>query len=102
MTKVDELVEWAAKQAYELTNPFHPWHKAGKASKGWYRTLAKHILSHPDLALIDRDKNFPKLSAFDSSRTTNFEDGFLMCKGQMIVSGYSHSIIPLAEALRGE
>ena len=70
--KVEELVEWVAKIIYGEENHFDDldtldWYKEK------YRTKAKQILSHPDLALIDREN-------------TLFEN--------------EYSIIPLAEAIK--
>ena len=52
--KVKELVQWVAKRAFNLQcSPEGGWHTSDNITKLHYRTLARIILSHPDLALID-------------------------------------------------
>jgi len=46
--KVEELVEWVSSKILEYDGRGHP-------SSVKYGDVAKQILSHPDLALIDRD-----------------------------------------------
>ena len=59
--RVSELAKWAAGQIEELVHlarrypPFPDYVIERK-----YSEVAKQILSHPDLALIDREKERPK------------------------------------------
>lgn len=64
--QVDELVEWVAKilwrreAGYTWTEDIVDSYEA-KLAKESYGKLARQILSHPDLALIDRDAKLPKV-----------------------------------------
>ncbi len=75
MNKVDELVEWVAMEIYHAENE-------GRLPD--YKELAKQILSHPDLALIDRNAK-----------------PVVMPSGRLSWKTFYH-IIPLAEALKEE
>ena len=83
--QVEELVEWVAKIVYgeENYNYFEDldtlsWYKEK------YHNKAKQILSHPDLALIDRDKRYPD---------AHFVNG-------LVLLGEKFRVIPLAQALK--
>ena len=58
--KVNELVEWVAEtmcnRDESLGECYARWDKVGELTRQEYRVTAKVILSHKDLALIDREK----------------------------------------------
>jgi len=78
MDKVEELVEWVAEQIDDriagFTTPYGSQHYTG---------LARQILSHPDLALIDKETNFGYYKYW-----VKLDDE------------YWHPVIPLAEHLK--
>jgi len=66
MDKVKELVEWAARELCFIDGSKWEYIPSetmslfdGVISKKTYRIRAKMLLSHPDLALIDREKKPP-------------------------------------------
>ncbi len=102
MSKVDELVEWAAEiywlSSYRNWSAFD-WDKlfaeASDLAKEHCRDFAKQILSHPDLALIDR-----------SVVKGNFRYDYGECQHaahHVVAKLLSHgwqNVIPLAEAIK--
>jgi len=66
MDKVDELVEWVAKELHyydwdcEVSMAYNyggsgVWEEQDDVLHQFYLNRAKQLLSHPDLALIDRE-----------------------------------------------
>jgi len=108
--KVEELVEWVAKQIGLTLYKSDNWEEYPEKSKRLFRIGAKQILSHPDLALIDRDIKPPSLSINDCERINKL---FRKDTKAKIIKAYydaqielinEHNyepIIPLAEALKG-
>ena len=82
--KVEELVEWVARQLPTGASPLASknWDEIGAVSKEIWQRKARLILSHPDLALIDR-RNY---NAFNKHEVP---------KGAELAM-----IVPLAEALK--
>jgi len=78
MNEVDKLVEWA-------TEIVRVWENSSGVT---YKELAEQILSHPDLALIDRGKI-----------TNKKRDDCLMYYCPLPDEGWK-PVIPLAEALK--
>ena len=82
--KVEELVEWVARQLYDCKDKElrrEDWDSMAPVIRafyiGQYHWLIEQILSHPDLALIDRER--------------------------MVISTVAKpKVIPLAEALKEE
>jgi len=105
--KVEELVERVAKQLDEVFSALDHYdcseecgHRVGLSE--WRDSLVKQILSHPDLALIDRKKLPNELDCVDCPTPEGREcyqcyiyEGF----GKAIQAGYL-PIIPLAEELK--
>lgn len=62
MDKVEELVEWVAIELYKWgTGDLYkkqPFHTLNPKGMSYYLQEARRILSHPDLALIERKKNW--------------------------------------------
>ena len=90
--KVDELVEWAEELLYnENRTPNQPpWflvHKNDSVAEHWNR-VARRILSHPDLALIDRRLEIV-LADINSNEDIEAED-----------INEPYMVIPLSEALK--
>ncbi len=91
--KVKELVEWVAeiiRYADTSENPV----LIPDSLREDYLKAAKQILSHPDLALIDRSKKYPLYN-------TSGDVYQVLQRGQndMIGMGFKYAVIPLAEAL---
>jgi len=80
--KVDELVEWVAREIFSICCPGYEFH-----DEEMYRGFAKQILSHPDLALIDKTAQFIK---------TDEGNGYYLTSEPM----HLLPVIPLAEALK--
>ena len=96
MNKVEELVEWVAKEADR--------HHIGcnikkecdsKCGECAALDIVAGLSEKFDLALIDREKELPKDSY---ERTHKFTDYYRSQK-DMLKAGFTHSIIPLKEAL---
>ena len=54
--QVEKLVEWVANEIWCLAYPNRTLRQMQKSVRDQYRKTANKILSHPDLALIDREK----------------------------------------------
>lgn len=93
--KVTELVEWVAQECYFGTDPrTHTWEEIKRDYPSLtkaMREMAKSILSHPDLALIDRK---PKCwhCGKEIKPSIVHDCGYSTSSFQMV--------IPLAEALK--
>jgi len=80
--KVGELVEWVAKGLrYEIKKGTISWELLDDGARAYWQHLAKVVLSHPDLALIDRGKTPCHIVLLGDDATY-------------------YPIIPLAEALK--
>ena len=85
--KVEELVEWAAKKIHLIVvsfaqnhgkeSPNPQWENLRETAREHYCSLALEILSHPNLALIDREDETYSAA---------------------LITG---AVIPLAEAVKG-
>jgi len=92
--KVKELVEWVAERLWGFLIANAPsWEREGseysiihESLKGWMRGVANQILSHPDLALIDRELEKVKIAY------NEMDIELCTCP----------PVIPLAEALKEE
>ncbi|KKL98709.1 hypothetical protein LCGC14_1821740 [marine sediment metagenome] len=85
MDKIEELVEWVAGRMRERDMHavgYTNYVEDGKNTEGLDLELAKEILSHPDLALIDR-RNY---NAFNKAEVPKLAELAM--------------IVPLAEALK--
>jgi len=69
MNKVEELVEWVANEIWATIHPSRTCtlRQAGKDTMSAYYKVAKQILSHPDLALIDRENDLPEVAYHSSN-----------------------------------
>ncbi len=117
--KVEELVEWVAKRLFK--DDLHPtsqieyeykWAKLNERETNYWLKKAKQILSHPDLALIDRvavekiplpnwenpqpQTVIQSMQIEEAGRHRN--NGYFHCYNQMRRE-YWLPVIPLAEAL---
>ena len=107
---IKKLVEWVAQQCYESL------FEKGEIGRAWeyVRTLnpdvadihykkAKQILSHPDLALIDRGREYPSTTdeEFDHWCRMDTADKINWKAEKMLKSGYL-PVSPLAEELKQE
>jgi len=94
VNKVDELVEWVARVIYEEPQAisYFNWETAQERDKQYYRRKAKQILSHPDLALIDRENDLPEV-AYHSSNWCLIPRRF--------IKSHIEAVIPLAGAIKG-
>lgn len=88
--KVDELVEWAAEQINKIPQDGY---KYGK-------DCAKQILSHKDLALIDKDIEFPRSMRECSPKCDQCRFWYSQALRDMVERNFNHSIIPLTEAIK--
>lgn len=99
--EVQKLVEWVAIFVYKSMFPRQdlyeqrPWEVVGEEEREVYRADARAILSHPDLALIDREKKPPSSGVLDSLLKETWE----LCQQAMLSSDYL-PVIPLAEELK--
>jgi len=106
--KIKELVEWVAEQLWVSEQRLYPPQFWGFPYKGLHesykkevRTKAAQILSHPDLALIDRKRKFPTLRhplTTPKEENNMVQLGYGMCRQDIFKAGFK-PIIPLAEAL---
>ena len=114
-SKVKELVEWVAHQLYDCKDKAlrkEDWDNMAPVIKafyiGQYHWLIERILSHPDLALIDRKHKVPEveLPKFRKCGIITDEDLLeyaklteIMARMAFIKAG-AKFVIPLAEALK--
>ena len=107
--KVEELVEWVAKLCCECHYRFEAtlvcWEDQTSGEKEWWLDYAEQILSHPDLALIDRetkcmlrDSAHPNRCIFLSGCNCKSEDSCPIYK-EFEEKGW-RVVISLAEALK--
>ena len=97
--KVLELVEWVAKTMQdrdaEAGECYACWDESVEATRNSYKVTAKRVLSHPDLALIDREKELP-----DEISIAEFGLGEpLFDRGTIKEAGFLPAI-PLAEEVK--
>ena len=97
MKEGGELVEWVAILVCE--DGGDTWELAPDEYKESYKKLAKQILSHPDLALIDRRElpDIPEFEYDDEEYIPYLQRGAI--NYTKMLTNYYH-IIPLAEALK--
>ncbi len=88
--KVTELAEWVAKTILEADIYRRPL-----PTSNW-QDVAKQILSHPDLALIDRGKELPLPR---SPISIDPHPDYYVAQQDMLGENYK-PVIPLAEALK--
>lgn len=97
MTKVDELVEWVAEQClmWEMN-------RLDGRMEHTAAILARQILSHPDLALIDREKTEGRCSSCCGSGKTLQAPWFTCpkCAGSGGEIRTKKAVIPLREAIK--
>ncbi len=107
MTTVNELIEWAAQIIGEDYDE-RDWVNYSNSVKEMFRKIAKQILSHPDLTLIDREKSLPTMDCSDCEASEGCEpndcveaDGYCKAQGDFKQANYE-PVIPLAEAIMSE
>lgn len=99
MERVRELLSWAAKEIPKMAGV--DFDTLPEEYKERNRVVARSILSHPDLVLIDRDrKELPQLVYITEDNRDNELECARHAQMDMINSGYNHRLLPLAEALR--
>ncbi|KKN22230.1 hypothetical protein LCGC14_0917310 [marine sediment metagenome] len=98
MKQVDELVEYVAEKISVLTTGEKWEHKGAE----WItHRIAKQILSHPDLALIDRGEEEIECSLCGG--TGESIHGIFTCKnckGSGLERSLVENVIPLAEEVK--
>ncbi len=91
--QVEELVDWVAERMYHAHYDLTLWDDLHENIKVGWREGAKEILSHPDLALIDREK---------LGECIHYVEGAMGEQELITPEEYVKElpIIPLAEALK--
>jgi len=99
---VEELVEWVAKEFGADYYDNRDWADYDSESKCMFRELAIKILSHPDLALIDRKESEERCSVCcgGGKMTSAPWHTCIKCDGSGKEIRIGKVIIPLAEALK--
>ncbi len=111
MTTVNELIEWVDLEGITLCYAMIAYgdDEIGEEIMDCYRdTFAKQILSHPDLALIDRNKGLPTMDCSDCEDSEDCApndcvkaDGYYSAQVDYKQADYE-PVIPLAEAIMNE
>ena len=99
MDRVEELIEWVANTLMPYAKQLEEEFGSGNMDNVFKlsRELAKQILSHPDLALIDRERTPPVTfpEKLDADYIKAWEQG-----ANDLTRGGWLPVIPLAEAIK--
>ena len=92
--KIEELVEWVASRIYWVAFPMGDWSTA--TNQDYYKAQAQVLLSHPDLAYIDKGD---EIDIPDCVFTAKEAHAVGFSKRSFLEAGW-RKVIPLAEALK--
>ena len=100
MKEIEELVEKTAKVIYK---EYHKgglrWSALHEGERNRWRDLARIALSHPNLALIDDEREMPEKPAGWQRECMEFHAGYYRCQQDMLRAGAFFGI-RLSEVLK--